>query len=211
MITLAIILAVIIIIALLRFGVRVEYSRDGITAFASAGPVTLKVFPRKPKPAKTDGDKAKKKALKKAKKKARKKARKEEKALKRKNRKPTEEKKAGGLEYFFVILSSAKTTLGRLRRRLLIKKLTIRFVAGNEDAFKTAMAFGAADAAIGAITPVLENNFRIKRRDLSVSADFTSEKPVIYVNAAISLAVWEALYIAVALLPLLTKKPQKTQ
>lgn len=209
MLTIAIILAVLILIALLRFGVSVEYGEDGITAVATAGPFFIRIFPRKDKPDKVSGEKAKRRAEKKAKKKADKKTRKEEKSRKKKKEEEPEEKKAGGFEYFLVILSSAKTTLGRLRRRLLIKRLTIRFIAGNEDAAKAAMAFGAASAVAGVIVPVLEKNFRIRRRDFRTSADFCAVKPKIYINAAISLAVWEALYIVFALLPILTKRTKK--
>ena len=197
MITLAIILTVLIIILLLRFGVRAEYSEEGVFVVATVGLFSIKAYPRVV-------------SEKKAARKAAKKALKEKKTPKEKKEKKPEEKKAGGLDYFFVILSSVKTTLGRLRRRLLIKRLTIRFVAANEDPSKTAMVFGGADAVFGAVVPVLENCFRIRRRDFVASADFNATKPKIYLNAAISLALWEALYIAIALLPLLTKRAKKS-
>ena len=208
MIALAIIIAVLTLVALLRFGVKAEYSEEGVSVAATAGPFTVKIYPRAAKDDKAM-EKAKRKAEKKARRKAAKKALKKEKAPKI-SEEDQKEKKAGGFDYFKVILSSSGKALGRLRRRLLVKKLTIRFISGNGDPSKAALAFGAANAAFGVITPMLEKSFRIRRRDFSASADFCSAKPKIYVNAAFSLAVWEVFYLAFALLPLLTKRPGKS-
>ena len=200
MLALAIILAVLIILALLRFGVSAEYSEDGPVVTARVGLLSITVYPRKEKRKK---GKQKEDAV----------SRKEKKKAKKKTKKKEEEpkeKKAGGLQYFLVILSSIKTSMGRLRRRLLIKRLTIHIITANDDPSKAAMMFGGAYAAFGAITPVLEKHFRIKRRDFQAAADFSAEKPLIYVNAAISLAVWELVYIAAAILPILTKRPKSS-
>jgi len=188
MMALIIILAALIIIALLRFGVSAEYGADGVSVKAIAGPFLIKLYPREEKP-----DKALKKAIKKEKKKAKEKPAKE---------KPAREK-PGGLEPLLAILRAVKTALGRVRRKLLIKTLTIRYVAAGDDAFKTALSFGAANAAFGAVLPLLENNFKIRRRDFTALADFISTEQSIYAKAALSLAVWEAVYIALAMLPLL--------
>jgi len=185
MIAIAIVIAILVLLALLRLGVSVEYSEDGLTVILRAGPLRLRAYPRFEKP-----EKARKKAARRAKK------------VKKEKKKP-EKKRPGGLEGFLEILRVAKTMLGRLRRRLLIKHLTIHFTAASEDPSKTALMFGGANAVIGAIMPALEHNFRIRRRDLRTSADFNASAPGIYVYAAISLAVWEAAYIAAALLPLL--------
>ena len=185
MIASAVVLAVIVFLALLRFGISVEYGADGVFVTARAGPIPIRIFPRKAKL-----EKAKKKKIKKAKKK----------------KIVHEQKKPGGLKGFLDILSTVKNTLGRLRRRLLIRDLTIRFTAANNDPSKTAMTYGAANAAFGVILPALEKVFRIKRRDLRAYANFYDAAPSIYVKASVSLAVWEAVYIALALLPLIRKR-----
>ncbi|MCL2226959.1 MAG: DUF2953 domain-containing protein [Oscillospiraceae bacterium] len=170
MIALGIIVAALLIIALIRFGVSVEYSSEGIVAFARAGFLRFKLFPQDKKRVKKD--------------------------------KP-EKKFGGSVSNFFEMVPPIRSTLSRIRRRLLIKKLTIHFTSAGEDASKTAMAYGAANAAIGMLTPILENNFRIRRRNFSVSSDFLEQQQSIYVNAAFSLAVWEAVYIVFALFPLI--------
>ena len=203
MIAVAIILIVLVLLALLRFGVSAEYSADGVLLIARAGPFSIRVFPRKAKreDKKKDKRKEKKKAKKKAKKKEKKKKKKEqiEKEL-------PEEKKGGGLKGLMEVAAAAKNTLGRLRRRLLIKRLTVHYIAANDDPSKTAMMFGKVNVVFGMVIPLLEKAFRIKRRDLRASADFNADKPTIYVRAAVSIAVWEVIYIAFAILPLIIKK-----
>jgi len=191
MFALYIIIAILVLIALLRFGIIAEYSADGLVATAKAGPLSIRVYPSEEKP-----EKAEKKALKKA--------RKEKKAKK----KPVE-KKPGGLKSFRDMLPSIKKALSRLKRRMLVKKLTIRYIAAGEDAAKTAMSYGAANAVFGLVTHVLENNFRIKRSDLQAFVDFQAEEQSIYVKVYVSLAVWEAVYVTVAMIPVLLR-PKKT-
>jgi len=115
------------------------------------------------------------------------------------------EKKPGGLKTFLAMLEGFKVMLSRFRRKLLIKELTIHYIAGSEDPAKAAMAFGSAYAVFGAILPVLENNFRIRKRDLRASADFESKQPEIYAVASFSLAIWEAFFIVFAMVPTLVK------
>ena len=197
MMALAIISAILILIALLRFGVIVEFSDEGFTVKAKAGPFAFLVFPKKDKPGETE-----KKAKRKAEKKAARKAEKEE--QKRKKKEEQSERKPGGLKAFMDAFKAVKTALGRLRRRLLIKQLTLYFTSAGDDPAKTAMQFGAANAVFGAIVPVLERSFRIKRSDLRAAADFEAQEQSIYAKVIISIAVWEVLYVGFALLPVFT-------
>ena len=186
MLVLAIVVGVLILIALLRFGVAAVYGEDGLLVKAKVGPISIKAYPRKEKAEK------KKKGKRKDKKKGR----------ARKAKKP-EEEKPGAIEGFFTLLSAIRKVLGRVRRRLLIKKLFIHYVSASDDPVKTALMFGGSSAALDGILPMLEQNFRIRKRELRTSADFESSKPRIYVNAAVSIAVWEAVYIFFAILPVI--------
>ena len=184
---------------LLRFGVAAEYGADGFIVTAHVGPLRLRVYPKKEKPGAAE-------------KKAKRKARKADKAKSKKDKEKPKEQIPGGLKTYLDMLPPVKNMLGRLHRRLLIKKLTIRFTAAGGDAATTALTSGAANAAFSAITPVLENSFRIRKRDFRATADFSGTEMKIYVHAAISMAVWESLYIVFALLPLvislLKSKPE---
>ena len=201
MIALAIVLTVIIIFALLRFGVAVEYGEAGFIVTARAGPIRIDVFPREVKPGDQD-KKAAREARKKLKAMQKEKKKKKEKTDKESVDK-TEVKKTGSLEFLLSLLPPICNTLGRLRRRLLIKKLIIHFTAAGDDPSKTATTYGAANAAFGTLIPILEKGFRIRKRDLRAFTDFCSEKPSVYISAAISIAIWETFYIAFAMLPAL--------
>ena len=186
------ILAFLLLLALLRFGVSVVYGDGGFLVKAHAGPFSLIVYPRKEK-----SEKAVRKA-----------ARKKDKARKKKGKKAKKpaKKMPGGLDTFNVVLKSAKTILGRLRRKLLIKRLTVHVTFAGGDPMNTAMMYGAANIFFGGLMPSIESAFRIKRRDLRSYADFDAEKPLIYVDAAVSMAVWEAVYIFWAIMPVLTMR-----
>jgi len=203
MIALAVSLAILALIALLRFGVSVEYSANGLAVAAHAGPLSISILPQKKK-ALSAGKEARLKARKEvqAKKKAEKKAKKKaEKQAEKQAGEKTGEKKPGALKTVEELLPAIKTMLSRFRRRLLIKKLVIYYTAANDDPSKAAMAYGATNAAVGVLIPLLEKSFRIRRRDFRILADFSATQQSIYANAAISMAVWEAFYMIFAMLP----------
>ena len=182
MLVAAIIISILILLALLRFGIVVEYSDAGFALWVKAGFIKLRLK-----------EKDKKEKKKKAKKK-------EKKPVKR---------GPGNLSEFLDMLKAVKNALGRLRRKLLIKQLTLYYTSASDDPAKTAIQFGAANAVFGAIMPVMERYFKIKRRDLRTAADFDAKENGIYAKIIISIALWEALYTVLALLPLLTAKSNK--
>ena len=178
MLALAITISVIIIIALLRFGVVIEYGDAGFRLWAKAGFLKFELL--------SDGKK----------KKPKKKKPKKERNLK--------EMMPGSLSEFTGMLKTVQNALGRLKRKLLIKQLTLYFTSAGEDPSTTALMYGAANAAVGAIVPMIRNNFRIRRLDLRTWFDFCSAEQKIYAKIIISIAVWEVFYILFALLPLVT-------
>ena len=192
MIAAAIVVGALILIALLRVGVAAEYSREGVSVAVKVGFVKIRILPRKEKPKKPKKPKKVKKPKK----------------PKKPKKEPEEEKKPGGLKKFLDMWPAIKTALGRLRRRLLIKKLAIHYTAAGDDPFTTALSYGASNAVFGVITPVLEKNFRIKRRDFRTDADFEATEPLIFVHAAISIAVWEIIYIGMGFLKATIKRKE---
>ena len=192
MIALAIIIAIILLLALIRLSLTAEYSESGAFLRLTLGPYPLLVLPEKEKTEKQEI----KKRLKKEKKAAKKAA---------KKAKEPEIEKPGKIQGFLDALPIVVKGLGRLRRKLLVKNLTVRFVSAGEDSAKAALMFGAYNAVLAALIPVLENSLRIRRRDITSSTDFEAENPSIYAKAAISLALWEAVYVFFAILPLFTK------
>ena len=181
MLALIITLAVLILIALLRFGVIVVYDEDGFHLWVKAGFLKFEIL-----------DDKKKTARKKIKKRVKKRF---------KDVKSIIDFRPGSLSVFMDMLKAGKNTLRRLRRRLLIKQLTLYYTSAGENPANTALQFGAANAVLGAIVPTLKENFRIKKMDLRTWFDFNSQEQKIYAKINISLAVWEAFYIISATFP----------
>ena len=161
------ILAFILLISLLRVGVSAEYSADGVIAKVHIGPVSITLYPQEKKKEKKKKPKEKKK-----------------------------EPKPGLFEDLKSQLPAIKKALSRLKRKLLIKELTIYYLAAGPDPAAAALTFGGVYAGYGIITAILENNFRIKKRDLRANVDFEAQEPYIYIKARLSLAIWEAVYAA---------------
>ena len=176
MTALLIILAVIILLALLRIRVAVKYDETGFQVRANIGCFSFLLFPEK---------KLKVKKIKKIKK------------------KKIQLIKAGNLEELLNLLKPIKVALSRLKRRLLIKKLDLTYIAGGDDPSDVAMSFGMANAVSGIIIPIFEEHFRIKKRNIEILADFDACKQKVFINFVISMAVWEIVYVAFALLPLI--------
>ena len=63
--------------------------------------------------------------------------------------------------------------LGELRRKLLVRELTLLVTFGGADAAQTAIRYGQAWAVIGSVMPVLENTFRIRRRQVEARLDYS--------------------------------------
>jgi len=172
MLALAITLSVIILISLLRFGVIVEYSKEGFRLWAKAGFIRYELLKK---------DKKKKKKEKK---------------------KSSVSIKPGSLGEFINMLKAVKNTLGRFKRRLLIKELTLYYTAAGENPATTALQFGISNAVFDFIMPLIKRNFRVKRLDLRSGFDFTSQEQGIYVKAILSIATWEVIYALLALAPM---------
>ena len=174
MLALAITISAIVLIALLRFGVIMEYNDAGFILWVKVAFARFKLL---------SGDRKKKS---------------------KKKEKKAKSIRPGSLSEFISIVKAIKNALIRMRRRLLIKQLTLYYTAGGDDPSKVAILYGTANAVFGAIIPVLEKIFRIKRRDLQASLDYSASEQGIYAKIIVSIAVWEVIYVVFALFPIFT-------
>jgi hypothetical protein len=180
---LAIALAVLLAAALTRVGVSARYDGDGFALAARVGFVRIRIIPRASRPERPGrGGRRGKKA---------------ERASKRQDREGR-----GGPADIPEVVRAALRALSRLRRRLLIKRLVVRYIApGAGDPAAAAMRYGGLSTGAEALLQLLDRAFRIRERAVTADVDFTADKPRVFVSAAISLAVWEAAYVSCALLP----------
>ena len=52
---------------------------------------------------------------------------------------------------------------------------------------------------MAALYGLIEANFRVKRWDIRTALDYDAKEPTVYLKAALSLAVWEIVFIILAL------------
>lgn len=180
MIPLLIVLLVLLVIALLPLGGRVRYDENGLSAALKVGPVSIRLFP--PKKDKPPQEK------------------------KPKEDKPKQAdghpKRGGPLALVKGCLPLVKPALEGVRKRLSIDLLELRVVWAAADPADAAMGYGAANAALGIIWPLLWQNFKIRKHDVDIGVDFDAVEPTLYAQAQLTMTLFRLLTLA---LPLLVK------
>ena len=71
--------------------------------------------------------------------------------------------------------------------------------AAASDPASAALMFGGANAAVGMIWPLVEQNFNVKDRDIRTRVDFTAQRPEIALSAAATLTAAQAISLALRL------------
>ncbi len=189
LILLGVTLVIDFLIAITRVGARAVLEEGVFSLTVLAGPVKLRLLPKgEKKPAKPGREKPEKRAKK-----------------SKEKKEAGEEKPKPKIEISFelitTVLSAVGELLGRLRRKIRIDRLTVHYTAASDDPAKAAMTFGYASAGVNALMPVVENIFRVKERDVGVSVTFDTDQSDIFVDAQLTLAIWEILYIVLAVWP----------
>lgn len=173
---LALIAAVLALISLIRVGVQVLYVPSGLTLRLKLGPVRVTLLPRK---------KANKKKKKKEKKEAA----------------PAERHKGDMLGQVRRVLPLVAEGAGRLKRKVRLDRIYLDVTAAASDPASAALAFGGANAAVGMIWPLVEQNFNVKDRRIRTRVDFEANRPTASLDAAATLTIGQALSLALWLAP----------
>lgn len=194
MIVLAVIAAVLALFLSLPVAALVRYEDGALRVRLQVGPVTATVYPRRPaKPKKV--------------------SRKRPAKAKNSAAAPKAAAGSGGKKLSWqqirAMIDLALDLLGRIRRKLLVKHLTLHVFFGGRDAAKAAISYGRAWAMIGAMMPVLENTFRIDERDVGAYLDYELEEPRLLLDLDVRMHIGTALVLAlgagVRLLGIFTK------
>ena len=129
---------------------------------------------------------------------------------KQKKEKPKEESssgKGGKVKVVEDLLPDILEAIRRFKRKLRVDKLIVHYTAAGSDPARVAVEYGAGNAFMGIILPVLENNFDVEERDLKVEADFKGGESKVFLMAKLTLATWHVFHVANAILiPLLKKR-----
>lgn len=95
-------------------------------------------------------------------------------------------------------LAQIKTVLGlfwALKPKLKIKRLEIKLHLAGEDPCAVALLYGGAWAALGALVPLLEEAFILKKRDLDVDCRFDGGSTTVDARLDLTVGLGRLLYI----------------
>lgn len=172
---LLVILAVLWLVSLIRVGGRVSYGQAGLFVTVLAGPFKIQVLPLRPKKEKKP-EKAKK-------------PKKTKPPVAEKHKKEPEEGRPGTLSRLMELLPVVGQACGALKRKIRIDDLELELIWGGTDAAAIALGYGQANAALGMLWPILDNNFKMKRHSFAISMDYNRTEPAVELQAALTLTV----------------------
>lgn len=172
-------LVILTALAILPIGAGAVYDTNGPQAYLLIGPMSITLYPGKKK---EKGAKAAKK----------KPAKKRTAPAQKKNK----SKKGGSFSDFLPLLKTIVEFLCDFRSKIRVKHLEMKLILAGGDPCDLALNYGKAWAALGNLMPQLERFFIIKKRDLEVECDFTSDKTLVYARLDITITVGRLLYLA---------------
>lgn len=180
LIVLGCILLALLLLSLVRVGGEAEYAEDGLTVRVRLGPLKLTVYPVKARPERRRPKKEK----------AKKPAPAPEAAAQ------PAEKPGGTLSLVRELLPLVAQAAGEMKRKIRIDLLVLHLTWAAGDPASAAMGFGAANAAVGMIYPLLDHNFKIRETDIGTAVDFDRDQPIVYLRAALSLTIGQGVSFA---------------
>ena len=212
------VLAILVVIALLIFlllmtNMKIRVASDGdITLKAGAGPVMLKLMPKKQKKVKLRRFTHRKYlALVEAEKKGLQEKKAEQEAKKSKQKeKGTKESIANTVSLIAQIIERLGVYAGRLRTKIKSLDVTV----GGDDAASAAVTYGVISQSVSYLIEILDCNTKLNIPDpdrLSVKCDYTAKEISINVDISVKLRVIDALRTAVDIMLLKMKNDSKNK
>lgn len=159
----------------IRLRVLLEYEAAGVLLRLGLGPFRFTLYPF---PIKRRAKQKKQKAVK---------------AKKQKKEGKPQAKKGISLSLFQELFELSLDTLQGFKDKLRIDELIILLNWGLEDPADAAISYGYANAVLGGLLAFLEANFKVKKRRGEIQLDYTLERPTVYLKAACSLTMRQAL------------------
>lgn len=186
MTALLIILAILILILIIPFGVKVSYQDEQPYAAVRVLCFNLKLYPAKEKPEKPEKEKKPKKPKKPKKKKE-----------EPEEQTPEEPKKKPSPEELLALAKIGLNTLSRFRRKLTVNSFTLHLVAADEDPYTAAMLFGYVNTALAALSPMAEKAFHVRRSDVKTAVSFEITEPQIDAELTVTISLGRILAVGI--------------
>lgn len=162
------------LLSLLPVGARVDYDETGVQVRLKLGPLSFLAYPRKAGKDKGKGDKTK-------------------------PPKATSAKRGGSFALVRELLPLAADAAGELRRKIVVELFQMDLLWSDPDPARCALGFGAANAAMGALWPLVEESFQVKERRLRTAVDFDQGRPTVVLTVWLSLRVGQLLSFSLRL------------
>lgn len=202
MIVLIILLALIALVFFVPYGVDAAYENGQARLCVRAGPVSIRLYPRKPKT---------EKQLEKERRKREKKAAKAE-AKKSKKEKPSDQEELQpkdetikvkkerqlDMETILALLEMGVRAVRRFFRSFTVNYFMLHCTVAGSDPYYTAMGYGYLCSAVEGLQALSADRITLQRRDVSLEADFMTDKPVADVRIIITLQLFKIVHMAVA-------------
>lgn len=174
-------------LAILPVGGTLRYDASGLEAKLLIGPFKISWLPRRGKEKKSDKEKKSEEETKKEKEPAR--PENAKKPAPRDDLSTLPEEKGGSITDFLPLVEVALDALSGLRRRIRVNFLQLHLTMAGDDPCDLALNYGRANAAGAALMAQMERLFVIKKRDVGIACDFTSEETRILARLDLTITV----------------------
>lgn len=185
-------LGILTALAILPLGVSAQYDSGGALVRLILGPVKLILYPRPHSPPKKEKKPKEKKQEEKTSEKET-----QEASAPVKKKKASGDPQGGDWKDFLPLFRVAMDFLGNFRRKLRVRDLEMKLILAGDDPCDLAVNYGRAWAALGNLMPKLERFLVIRKRNLEVECDFTSEKTLVFVRLELTITLGRLLGLAV--------------
>lgn len=187
-------LAIVTLIAVFPLGVSARYDGLGAQVAVIAGPVRFRVYPAKKKEKAPNKEKKTKRPSKDV--------------SDTKNKPDTssggssgasapKESEGGSVTDFLPLVDHVLEFLKRLKRKLRVDRLELKLILAGDDPCDLAVNYGKTWAAVGGLFPILEQHLVIKKRDVEVECDFTSDETKVSARVDITITVGRILCLGI--------------
>lgn len=179
---LIVLLALILLVFFVPYGVDVSYEAGAVGLGIKAGPVRISI---------PLGEKGKKEKEPKKDKEPDKTAAADETIKVKPKKKPDP-------DFLLALAGMALRAIRRLFRSFSIDYLKLHYTVAGDDPYRTAMQYGCACQAVEALPLLAGGAVSVRRRDIVIAPDFTADKPEISVRIVISLQLYKLAHLAAA-------------
>lgn len=182
MIVLLVIVALLVLLLIIPFGVSARYVDGEASVAARVLCFSIKLFPQKEK-------KEKEKKPKKAKKPKKTKDKPEKEPKKRSKPTPDE---------LIQLLKIGLDALSRFKRKLTVNKFMLHLVVAAEDPFDATVIYGAVNAGIGLVESMRGKAFNVRQCDIQTALDYNATEPRADAELTVTISLGRILAVALA-------------